>query len=276
MAIITLTTDFGMRDGYPGVVKGVILGIAPDATIVDVSHEVGPQNVREAAFVLRASWRYFPPSSIHVVIVDPGVGSERRLLAVRTTSATFVAPDNGVLSWALLGQQIDAAVEVTDRRYWLERVSNTFHGRDILAPVAAHLARGLDLRLLGPPVNEWITLAVPRMTFEPDGSVLGEVIHVDRFGNLITGFEIDAEGRIINAPSEGPMVLTPGAFVIEALGRPIDRLSSSYAASSKGREPGELLAMVGSAGFLELAVRDGNAAAVLGARVGSPVRIRWK
>ncbi len=267
--LLTLTTDFGLADGFPGIMKGVILSIAPDATIVDISHDVGAQDVRQGAFVLKTACRYFPPGAIHVVVVDPGVGSERRVLVARTSAATFVGPDNGVLSWALNGEQIEIAVSATDSRYWLPNVSRTFHGRDVFAPLAAHVAAGIPVEALGPLVDDWIRLPLPEPWFDAgEETVHGEILHVDHFGNLITNLEIEPEsGRLTNL-AVGSVFLHERS-VIEVQGWRLRGLNRSYAEA----EPGQLLAIAGSSGYLEVAVRGGNAAGMLGAYIGDMVQI---
>lgn len=255
-AIITLTTDFGLSDSYVGAMKGVILGICPEAALVDISHEIRPQAVRQAAYVLSSAVPYFPRGAVHLVVVDPGVGSERRPIVVRTEQATYVAPDNGVLSLALAGDPAVLAVHLAESRYRLLPTSATFHGRDIFAPAAAHLARGTDPRDMGPsvPLADLRVLPFPQAATQPDGSQLGEILHIDRFGNLVTSLQIET-------PS--------AAWLVQAGGEQIEGLAQTYADVA----PGELVAYVGSSGYLEIAVRDGNAAARLGMAVGDPVKI---
>jgi len=259
--IITLTTDFGLEDGYVGTMKGVILGINPEAAIVDLSHQIAPQSVRQAAYVLAAACPHFPPGTIHVVVVDPGVGSERRAIALETPTARFVAPDNGVLSYILAelgfseGEAIPPgcrAVHLNNPRYWLVEVSSTFHGRDIFAPVAAHLSRGVPIEELGEPIEEIVVFPIPLPELRADGTLVGHVIHIDRFGNLIT----DVKGRSLHLGS-----------IIEVKGREIQGVSRTYA----DVEEGELLALIGSSGRLELSVREGSAAQKLQAKVGDEV-----
>jgi len=258
MPIITLTTDFGEADGYVGAMKGVILGIAPEARIVDISHDIEPQNVRQAAYVLSTAVPYFPQGTIHVVVVDPGVGSARRPIAVRTGSAYFVGPDNGVFSHALAREQEAGVKEPTvlhlnRREFWLPTISQTFHGRDIFSPVAAHLAAGVPFEMLGTPISDPVILSLPRPERMPDGSIRGEVLHADRFGNLITDI---------------PMSWLAGnQWVFEIAGRRIEGLSATYAAVRRHA----LLALPGSEGLLEIAVREGSAAERLGVGEGALV-----
>ncbi|MCE2404511.1 MAG: SAM-dependent chlorinase/fluorinase [Dehalococcoidia bacterium] len=258
--IITLTTDFGVRDPYVGVMKGVILGINPRATIVDLSHEVEPQAIAQGAFIIGSSHRFFPSGSIHVVVVDPGVGTSRRAVLLVTPTARFLGPDNGVFTHVARAGYADGeglapgyeAYEMSNRGLWLGPPSDTFHGRDVFAPVAAHLSLGVPDREVGPRLSR-LTL-LPQATPAWDGPVLeGSVVHVDRYGNLIT----DIPGSLLRGV-EG--------LVFRVRGRPIHGLSRSYS------EAGSLLAIVGSTATLEVAVRNGSAAEALGAGVGDPVR----
>lgn len=255
--IITLTTDFGTTDAYVGAMKGVILGICPQAALVDISHDVRPQAVRQAAYVLSTATSYFPPGTVHLVVVDPGVGSDRRAVAVRTGRATCVAPDNGVLSLALAADPPRLAVALTSPAYHLPQVSHTFHGRDVFAPVAAHLACGTDPRQMGEPFPTHDLIRLPSLEprRRPDGAWIGEVLHVDRFGNLVT----NVQGTMHKAQC-----------AVEIAGHRIGCLSRSFADVA----PGELLAYVGSSGHLEIAVREGDAAARLGVALGDPVEVR--
>ena len=254
--IVTLTTDFGLSDGYVGTMHGVILGICPPARIVDLSHDIAPQNVHQGAFVLHMAHRYFPPGTVHVVVVDPGVGSERRAIAVQTANACFVAPDNGVLSYVLASGTPLAQVELTRSEYWLPEISQTFHGRDIFAPVGAHLANGVPIEALGTPLDNPVRLPLSQPEIRSDGSILAHVRYVDRFGNLIT----DAEGALLGDHRD---------WVIEVSGQRVVGVSSSYAETPKG----ELLALIDSSGCLEIAVREGSGAASIGALPGSEVLI---
>ena len=263
---ITLTTDFGQADGYVAAVKGVILGLCPQARIVDVSHDIPPQAVRQAAYVLATITPYFSPGTIHLVVVDPDVGSERREIAVQTERAMFVAPDNGVLSLALAAEAVRMAVHL--HRPDPGTTSATFHGRDVFAPAAAQLACGAGLRTMGDEVaaDSLLTLAglVPEKL--ADGSWLGQVLHVDRFGNLITTFKLAGPGGDQAAPG-----LAPGTRGVIRIGRQSGiRLRRTYGEA----RPGELLAYVGSSGYLEIAVRDGSAAARLGIGPGEPVVVQ--
>jgi len=256
MAIITLTTDFGLADGYVGTMRGVILSIAPEARLVDLSHEVPAQNVRAGAFVLYQAVPFFPPETIHVMVVDPGVGSERRAIGVHTSQGLFVAPDNGVLSYILNSTDVYEAVSLTNPAYQLPYVSTTFHGRDIFAPAAAHLANGVPLQELGPRAINLVRLLLPRPESTPDGDLIAHVMHVDHFGNLILDATAD------------DMV---GKVIFELAGHTIDGLSNTFADAAGG----ELLAYIGSSrNHVEIAVRDGDAAQEISMNVGDAVLIR--
>lgn len=267
--VITLTTDFGLADPYVATMKGVILSLNPEAIIVDVSHAVRPQLVRQGAFLLETAYLYFPPNTIHLAIVDPGVGTERRAIALLTGRGSFVGPDNGVLSAALPDDIRSGAgkeggrvrlpegvvgVALTNPRYHRQPVSDTFHGRDIFAPAAAHLSMNVPLPDLGEAIDEIFALPPVRAEKRPDGSLRGKVIHIDIFGNLIT----DVRRQDL---------LSPRATV-EIGGRQIGGVGQTYA-GNKG-----LSALVGSSGYLEIALAGGSAAAELGADIDEPVVVR--
>jgi hypothetical protein len=255
--VITLTTDFGLTDAFVGTMKGVILARAPRASIVDLTHGVAPGDIRAGAFALLTGCRYFSKDTVHVAVVDPGVGSARRAIAVRTRDYWFAGPDNGVLSWALARETVRSIRRIANARLWLQPVSRTFHGRDVFAPVAAHLARGGSLRSVGPEVANYVRLPWPVLR-EAAGQVTGEVLVVDRFGNAIT-----------NIPEAGLPAGMP-AGVVWAGRRRLCRVEACYAAVP----PGQAVAVFGSSGFLEIAVHGGSAAARFGLRPGSRVTLR--
>jgi hypothetical protein len=276
LPVVTVTTDFGTADGYVGTMKGVILSIAPDARLVDLSQDIAPQDVRQAAYVLHATYPFFPPRTVHLVVVDPGVGSARRAIALRTPKGTFVGPDNGVFSYIMAEQPVEAVVELADPRYQLPEVSHTFHGRDIFAPAAAHLAAGVPLDALGPPVPDPITLPLPQLAIDAE-AISGEVLHTDHFGNVITSigrltWRSDAPGLTLEpAFRSGREALTlRDDGRVRAGGRIIDGIHRAYASVERG----ELLALVGSGGFLEVAVREGSAAERLELRPGDPIVVQ--
>ncbi|HSJ15483.1 MAG TPA: SAM-dependent chlorinase/fluorinase [Longimicrobiales bacterium] len=248
---ITLLTDFGTADGYVAAIRGVIAGLAPHVLVEDASHEVAPGDLGAAAWALGNYWRFYPPGTIHLVVVDPGVGSDRRALAGRIDEQLFVAPDNGVLTRPLLEGADVRVVAVENRALMRETVAATFHGRDLFAPAAAYLARGVPLEDMGPPVSDPVRL--PELLPERGpGSIRGSVVHIDRFGNLIT-----------NIPGSW---LIPGAHV-RVGSNDIGPLRSTYADVATGRP----LALIGSAGYLEISVRDGSAASRLWQERGSEV-----
>ncbi len=255
MQLITLTTDFGSRDWFVGTMKGVILSLSPRATIVDLTHEIPPGDLRAGAFALMAGSRFFPAGTIHVVVVDPGVGGPRRAIAVRTADGFFVGPDNGVLSWALARRSVKAVRQIENPSYCLEPVSRTFHGRDVFAPVAAHLSRGLPLGRLGRKLKDIVRLAWPMPTRER-GGMRGQIVYVDRFGNAITNLEAEQVER-------------ERFTTCEVRGRRRARcvLGGFYGAVP----PGRLVVVPGSSGFLEIAVNGGSAARKLGLEVGDRV-----
>jgi len=252
--MIVLTTDFGTDDVFVGVMKGVILSINPVAKIVDLTHAIAPFGVVEAAYKIEQASPYFPPGTIHVVVVDPGVGSERRAIAVRSGSSIFLAPDNGVLT-CVLQHGMEEAVELRERRYWLSNVSPTFHGRDLFAPVAAHISRGVALADLGPPARDLVTIPLPEPQIMPDGSIIGTVLWVDRFGNLIS-----------NVPRAMASAGNWRVAINEIVLGQVRRTYSDVPA-------GEPVAIIGSFGHLEIAVREGSAASRFSAGPGSPVRL---
>ncbi len=274
MAILTLLTDFGTEDEYVGVMKGVILSIAPEVRLVDLSHRIPPQDVRRAAFLLMNAVHYFPPDTVHLAVVDPGVGTERRPLAVRTPVGTLVGPDNGLFSWVLARVPEWTAVEIREPAYRLPLVSSTFHGRDIFAPAAAHLAAGIPLERLGPPVEDPVWLPPPRLEVHDD-AIEGEVLYADRFGNLVTsiGYLERSGDAVVLVPAFGPggewrgfsaRAARIGVGTVQLRG-----IRQTYAEVAAG----DLLALVGSNKFLEIAVRQGSAAAALGAVPGTPVTV---
>lgn len=256
--IITLLTDFGSQDPYVGVMKGVILGLHPAARIVDLTHEVGAQNIRGANFALRGSYSHFPAGTIHVVVVDPGVGSQRRILAVKSEGQVFLAPDNGVLTGVALRGEVR---EITNRAWFKAGpISRTFHGRDIFAPVAARLARGEPFEELGNAVGDPQLLEQPEPVRRADGVLLGKIIHVDSFGNLITNIRESLLASIASRVASVEM----NSYLLEP---PKD----SYASVKQGQP----LTIVDSFDFLEIAVRGGSAARHFNASVGDEVRVRF-
>jgi hypothetical protein len=253
--IITLTSDFGLSDGYVASMKGVILGIAPDARLVDISHDIPPQEVRSAAFVLATCYECFPAGTVHLAVVDPGVGTERRAIAVRTRSGFFIGPDNGIFSLVLAKETGWEARSLENEDLWRNPVSAIFHGRDIFAPVAAGIARGVAFELVGPvcfpAVLEWSSPIAGRAEVE------GEIIHIDRFGNCIT----NVTKEHLNAA--GPLE----SWCLRAGGIEIPSILETYGRGA----PGSALALVGSSGYIEIAVNQGSAASRLGLHPGTKI-----
>lgn len=263
--IITLTTDFGLDDAYVPIMKGVILGIASQARIIDYTHGIKPGNIIEAAYLLRSGYRYFPRGTTHVVVVDPGVGSKRRAIAIQTPEATFIGPDNGIFSLVVedaqhAWPQHTRMIELTESRFWLPQISNTFHGRDIFAPVGAHIVRGVPFEELGRPIQSLVP--AHRTTPYPlgPGLLLGRIIHVDRFGNCITN--ITAEH--LEAHGIGRHVL------IEIIDQQVRGLVRTYSDGPSGLP----VTLIGSSGHLEIAVPNGHAAQYLGVDIGDKFRVR--
>jgi S-adenosylmethionine hydrolase len=260
--VITLLSDLGTADTYVGVMKAVILGLCPEARIVDLCHDTAPQDIQEAAFLLETAWRYCPQGTVHVIVVDPGVGSERRVLVVEAHGQQFVAPDNGVLTYVLASARDYRAFSVERREHFLPEVSQTFHGRDIMAPVAARLASGLPGEAVGPEVTEPLGRFPISRPVMGDSGLEAHVVHVDRFGNLLTDL---SEQDLLTWQRESEaheIVIVVGDSVIEGI-----RLA--YA----GAHPGELLALFGSTGRLEIAVSLGSAAECLGVGRGAIVMV---
>jgi S-adenosylmethionine hydrolase len=255
--IVALLTDFGLKDPYVGVMKGVILGVNPNARIIDLSHDIGSQDVLEAYFLLSNSYRYFPAGTVFVAVVDPGVGSDRAIVAVEAERHTFLAPDNGLLGFLEKDGRIRRIVQVSNDAYFLKPVSNTFHGRDIFAPVAGHLSQGIDLPRLGPEVRGIQKIAAPAPKMTREGVIVGEIVSIDRFGNLVT-----------NIP--GDRLAAADTVEVKVGKATIRRLSTSYASMKKG----ELLAIAGSTGTLEISVNTGDARKKTGAKIGGVVRVR--
>ncbi len=253
--IIALLTDFGDKDWFVGVMKAVILGINPNVKIIDITHEISPQDVHQAGFVLWNAYKYFPDKTIFVCVVDPGVGSERKIIAVETKKYIFIAPDNGLLDFVLSEVDVLRAVHVENKDYFLESVSSTFHGRDIFAPVSAYISRGVDLSELGKEVKLG-TLKEMFVKVSNVGDYEGEVIYIDRFGNLITNLmvskEFDGEVRLKDLV--------------------IGKISRTYS----DVEIGQAVALIDSSGLIEIGIREDNASKILGVGRGEKVFLKVK
>ena len=260
MSLITLTTDFGAGSPYVACMKGVILNINPAASLVDISHSVPPQDVCRGAQVLDQATPWFPPGSLHLAVVDPGVGTDRRLLYAEIAGQRYLAPDNGLLSLLALRGVPTRMRAVSEPGFWLQPVSATFHGRDILAPVAARLSLGLDPESLGPAVADFVRLSLPEAVIVP-GKIEGQISEVDSFGNLITN--ITAE-MLAGVPTGEQVRITCGDH--ETFG-----IFRTYA----DQPPMTLIALIGSSGRLELAIVGDSAKLMLGEKVGAGVRLVW-
>jgi S-adenosyl-L-methionine hydrolase (adenosine-forming) len=260
VSFITLTTDFGSDSPYVAAMKGVILSIDPDARIVDLTYAVPAQDVRQGALVLDEVTPWFPAGTIHVAVVDPGVGSQRRIVYAEIGDQRYVAPDNGLLDRLAARRRVSRIIAVAERAFWLPAVSATFHGRDIMAPVAARLSRGLAAEQLGPPIEKLVTLTWPEVVVLPR-EIRGTVQSIDSFGNLIT----DITGPMLaDVPRDESVRIACDEH--ETLG--IYRTYSDQPAMT-------LMALVGSSGRLELAIVEDSAAAMLGIRTGTPVVVSW-
>lgn len=278
--VITLLTDFGEADAFVGIMKGVILDIVPEAHLVDLSHLISPQDVKQAAYILMTTTPFFPKRTVHLVVVDPGVGSARRPIAIETSNAFFVAPDNGVLSYVLAQEENYKVVELVNPLYRLPDPSSTFHGRDIFSPAAAHLAAGVPFIELGPEVDKPVLLDPPRLSMGP-GHVEAEVLNVDHFGNLRTSV------LLIRWVDDSTLELNP-LFSQPPESEPKKRFSATKAQIEIGEltidgisttfsevQIGQPLAYVGSEGGLEIAINQGNAARKFGVKPGDTVSLSF-
>ncbi len=259
--IITLTTDFGTNDHFVGVMKGVILDIVPEAAIVDICHSVQPFDVLDGALTISQTYSYFPDRTVHIVVVDPGVGTARRPILASTDKYHFIAPDNGVLSLVFARESRLHVRHITSDHYYLQPVSNTFHARDIFAPVAAYLAKEVDSLKFGDEITEYTRFSAPKPKAVDANRLRGVVLKVDRFGNLITNI----------TPQDAPMLFASGAkgFKIVVGKSEITEISSAYAEGS----PNQVIALMGSMGFLEIAANRAPAAQLTGAGKGAEVSI---
>jgi S-adenosylmethionine hydrolase len=262
MSVITLLTDFGTDDEYVGLMKGVILSINPSATIVDLTHGINRQDIAQAAYTISVGYQYFPAETVHLIVVDPGVGSQRRLLVLKSGKHFFIAPDNGVLSLLLNDKNVSSLNQITNPKYFRASVSPTFHGRDIIAPVGAHITNGLDVRELGPDidVSDAVRLDTLKARCTSKGELKGEVVAIDHFGNLITNIKSEQLSECLPAGSRARIRIRLGSRVIEGL-------ADTYA-SMPAQTPS---ALIGSRGYLEIAVNQDNAARCLDVQTGDEV-----
>ncbi|HVO60147.1 MAG TPA: SAM-dependent chlorinase/fluorinase [Terriglobales bacterium] len=260
-SIVTLTTDFGLQDHFVGTMKGVMIEINPEVKFVDISHAVQPFDVFDGALTIAQAYSYFPTSTVHMVIVDPGVGTARRPIVVSTEKYIFVAPDNGVLSLIYDREERLSVRAITADHYFLQPLSNTFHGRDIFSPIAAYLSKGVDPARMGEEVSDYVRFSSPKPKVGTNGSLRGVVLKVDRFGNLITNITPqDAPGLF--QPDPQPFTITVGK-------REVTQVRSAYADGA----PGEVFGILGSMGFLEIAANRGAAARLVDASKGTDVDV---
>jgi len=263
LPIITLTTDFGLADAYVASMKGVILALAPAARIVDISHEISPQNIVQGGFTLACAFPHFPKGTIHVLVVDPGVGTSRRLILARTENHFFMGPDNGALALSFAVEPPRAILHLAAAASIRHPVSATFHGRDILAPAAARLASGADFASFGDRIAEFTPSPLPPPARQEDGTILLRVVLADRFGNLILNLREEEYRRLRPRASAE-------ALGLEICGRRIDRLLRTYGEA----EESEPFALFNSSGYLEIAVSSGSAARVLACSAGAPALLK--
>jgi len=264
MPLVALLTDFGSADHYVGALKGAILSRCPEAQIIDIAHDLLAHDIEEGAWCLAAAFRSFPPRTVFVAVVDPGVGSSRRALAIECGEALFVGPDNGIFTYVLTENYDYRLREITNRSFMSSQISATFHARDVFGPVAAHLAQGVPLDEVGPPAEDPVLFPIQGMRHKGAGEWEANVVHIDHFGNLTTSlYERDLMGILSNAGNDPTEVVV----VVEGFVIPLVHTYSDIA-------EGEACALVGSTGRMEVAVNRGNAARTLGASKGAPVRVR--
>ena len=261
--VITLLTDFGLRDPYVGAMKGVILSICPDANIVDISHEIRKFDIRQGAYVLAASAPFFPKGTIHVGVVDPGVGTSRKAIIIETKKSFYIGPDNGLLTLAALREGVKKVVQITNSKYMLPRVSRTFHGRDIFAPAAAYLANGVPIENFGPLLEEYEILSFSKPHVRKD-QIEGEIIYVDGFGNIVTNIYSEILEKVGISEEDKIKVL-----LNDKLGKVL-KICKAYNEVKKG----EFLAIIGSGNFLEISINQGNAAKKLNVKEGTKIKIK--
>ena len=260
-SIVTLTTDFGVQDHFVGTMKGVMIDINPDVKFVDISHAVQPFDVFDAALTIAQAYPYFPTSTVHMVIVDPGVGTARRPIVVSTEKYLFVAPDNGVLSLIYDREERLSVRSISADHYFLQPLSNTFHGRDIFSPIAAYLSKGVDPARMGEEVTDFVRFSAPKPKSAGNGTLRGVVLKVDRFGNLIT--------NITAKEAPGLFQPEPQSFKITVGNREVNQIRTAYADGA----PGEVFGIIGSMGFLEIAANRGAASKMLEASKGTDVNL---
>ena len=265
MSIITLLTDFGAKDVYVGVMKGAILSINPSAMVVDVCHYIDPQDLIEAAYLIKSSYSYFPKGTVHIIVVDPGVGGNRSIVAVKLSGHMFLAPDNGVLTLLMDEGDLDEIVRVENTRYFLNSISRTFHGRDIFAPVGSHISKGVPIEKFGPHLGmqDLTRLSIPKPYISNNNELIGTIISIDRFGNCISNIDENCLNKFVKNNAEKRLEIKTDKTVI-------NRLSRTYS----DVEPGCPLAVIGSFGFLEIALNCDNAGHRLNIEKGDTITLK--
>jgi len=251
-----LLTDFGTKDYFVSSMKGVILSINPRCCLIDISHEVYPQDIREGAFILSNSFSYFPKGTIHLAVVDPGVGSERKPILIETKNYFFVGPDNGLLALAAKQDGVRKVIWLTNKKYFLTHISSTFHGRDIFSPVAGYLSLGIKAKAFGNEIDNWVRLDIKEPIIQGK-KLIGEIIHIDHFGNLISNIDLKRFKKFVGS----------NEFIIRIKEIKTLKIKQGY---WEGRDR-EIIAIFGSTGFLEISVKEGSAKNILKANVGDPV-----
>ncbi len=264
MSIITLITDFGTDDEYAGIMKGVILSINPSVNIIDVTHGIDPQDLIHAAYIIQYSYSYFPEGTVHVIVVDPTVGSDRSIISLEAMGHFFIAPDNGVLKFIIDEGNVDSIIHVNNARFFLEPVSRTFHGRDIFAPVSAHLSMGVQINELGTPLEQknLADLSIPKPNFSDKGELTGLIVSIDRFGNLITNIDKAVIDKFYNSDMGKKLEIIVGR-------RKIRGLSPNY----NSVKPNCPIAVIGSRRYLEIAVNCGSAKNHFMVEKGDTIRV---
>lgn len=265
MSVITLLSDFGGDDEYVGVMKGVILSICPSVSIVDITHQIDSQDIAQAAYLIPAAYRFFPEGTVHLIVVDPGVGGQRDILALDHAGHVFIAPDNGILTLLIDRGKSDTIVRIHNADYFLKPVSATFHGRDVFAPIGAHIVNGTELEELGTKIDieDIVHLEDLNCRLSESGELVGRIISIDRFGNLITNIDSNSLATLCQHDAENRLQIQMSTHVISDL-------SDTYASAA----PGSPLALIGSRNYLEIAVNCGSAQRHFKAQKGDVVRVK--
>lgn len=283
--IITLLTDFGYHDAYVGIMKGVIFGVNPRVNIIDICHDIPPQDILSGAYLLYTAYKYFPAGTIHVAVIDPGVGSERDIVCAKVDSYIFLAPDNGLLSFIVSERIPEEIINVTNSKFFLPSPSSTFHGRDIFAPVAAHLSSGVKLHQLGAKCKDIKRIDIPAPGYKKTGRLEGQIIYIDRFGNLITNILRDDVAKFFNNRLSPHLQKktkitknTYGGLPFFNLTKVVTTVKEKRLTGIKNTytdvKPGRPLVLFGSAGFLEISINQGNAQKHFQANRGDKVYIK--